>query len=202
MQAPGSDGVTGELKTLQRKFDELTRRGNQGPVCMVNLDTSFQMASGADYQPVTQWAPTANVDTHSMYHYNEPEGTWNGTWWQIPFEGRYCIRVRTIWAAAGGIDGNFGVSTSLIWNGSKTGTAPTGWPQPIPPSESAIGEITAVRSFGIPTITELISDEYILSMGDKLRVNFWSRQGNPTVQPASNLPMVRTVVSITYLGPR
>lgn len=147
------------------------------PVCSVLLNSQIVTTAGSDTIGVTQWKTTAEVDTHSMYHYNSG----GSTWIQIPFAGRFAVHVETTWGAFGTFDPNLGVPlyTNILVNG------------------------TGVRSVGanigtkLDTVfTDAILDRYVFAAGDKITLSFYSRYAQDNVLASGP----GTSWTVTYLG--
>lgn len=179
---PGHGGLPGRLADQDRRIEELSRRSTQGPVCVVRLNANVSVAG--DVKPVTQWKPTAEVDTAGIYHYNES----GDTYWEMPHGGRFHIMVLSLWAAYGEFNANDPptVATSVLLNSGTTGT----------PGSYAISQVSAFTPRW-DTAYPLVCEDRVLVSGDRIRINFWAHfYGTVMTQQLQAF----THVVIRYLG--
>lgn len=153
------------------------------PVCAVllNSDVVFSASpwpsGGLSVTPVTEWKSTAEVDTHSMYHYNSS----GSTWIQIPFTGRWRVHVSTTWGAFGAFDPTKGVPlyTNILVDGTTMHSTGANWG-------------TLLDS----VFYDSVMDHYVFTAGQKITLSFWERYG-PDYTLASG---PGTSWTVTYLG--
>lgn len=129
-------------------------------VCVVRLNSDLSVGVAADTFPVSTWKSTADVDTHSMYHYNQS----GSTWIQIPFSGYWVVHMHTVWYEFGASDPAKGIpfSTSVSCNGT-----------------TASYFIHEANQNGYENLQCDYENFYHgpLNAGDKIRANFWAQYG-------------------------
>lgn len=176
---PGHDGLTGELNRLEKKIDNgIKTAGPNHVLCIAQLATDVSVPAVTDTRPVTQWKATAETDFRGMYHYNES----GDTWWQIPFKGYWRVLVHTRWASQATTA--TAASTTVLLNGTD-------------PTTTAITEANGYNALNALCCYNAIVEDRVFAAGDKLRVNFWSRDGG-TVNATSLAAFTHVV--IRYLG--
>lgn len=150
-------------------------------VCVVRLASDLFCSANADHFPNKTWNTTADVDTHSMYHYNQGAGSYI----QIPFTGRWIVHLHTVWYAFGGSDPAKGIpfSTSVSCNGV---TAPY--------------FIHEANQNGYENLQCDYENFYhgLLNAGDQIRVNYWAQYAG-TVAAGGTANCTHMVVR--YTGP-
>lgn len=163
IEPPGQQGLVDRLAALDRRIEELSRRGQSSgsPLCVVRLGTDVTAwdYESKDVQPVTSWsAPT--VDTHGMWHLNEG----GQSFLKLPFAGRYSITVASKWAIPGAYNPSVPncVSTAILLNGSS---APN----------NGIAEETRYMLPYAATCYTLKCEDRVFATNDTIKFNFWSR---------------------------
>jgi len=189
MHAPGSDGITGELRTLRNRLDELERRNTQGPVCVNRLTGNLTFGVQNSQFPVTSWAAPL-VDTHKMFNYN----IGGATYWVLPFTGRYRISMVSIWQPFGGFD-----TARPPWVSQAIHVGAGSGPPEI--ATSVIPHLGSNDGSAPYSYNYLTNEERVYTANDIIRFQFFSRYGGTLVRKHPAVESY-THISITYVGSR
>lgn len=187
MPDPLAGALAGRLTAIEKRLAELSRRGARAaPVLAVSLGANVAAwdAESKDVVPVAEWRVAPEVDNRGLWRSNTAEGTYA----ELPCPGRYRITVASHWEMPGIYNPDVPncLATSILLNGTS---APA----------NAIAQTTAYQLPYSSTSYQTTSEDRLLSTGDRLRVNFWSRFPN-AVLLAQTLAS-RTHLVVRYLGP-